>query len=163
MGICDDLKAWNDPKSEYGDRLQAVRDWVKSESASWGMEKPSVVVGKSVDENGDEHWASYKAETNTITMDPDLFRHPETYPAEDVYNAAAHELRHAMQDQYDEEDEDDSDDMDEKDRQQDAEDFAEAYQEMWDSECSTPESESAPGDGLGDWSLPADAGDTAYA
>ena len=53
--------------------------------------------------------------------------------------------------------------MDEKDRQQDAEDFAEAYQEMWDSECGTPESESAPGDGLGDWNLPADAGDTAYA
>jgi hypothetical protein len=158
MNICDALDTWDDRGQGYGDRLQAVRDWVKAEAEEWGMDPPSVVVGKSVDAEGKEHWASYNAETDTITMDPELFRQPDIHDASDVFNSAAHELRHAMQDQYDEQDEDDSEeDMGKDDREQDADDFADAYEALWDSECGDPESESAPGEGLGDWNLPAES------
>ena len=169
MGICDDMKRYKDPKSGYGDRLQDIRDWVKSESAAWGMNSPSVLVGNTTDADGDTHWALYNAATDQITINPDLLNNPDAHDPEDVYNSVAHELRHAMQDQYDEgrvasgEDDDpnrdDEDEMDADDRQQDAEDFADAYQDMWDSECSDDEPESAPdGGGLGDWNLPADSG-----
>ncbi len=158
MGICDELKNWDAPGQGYADRLQAIRDWISEESEEWGVEKPSVVVGKSVDENGDEHWSSYDRDTNTITMDPDLFRDTDTYSSTDVYNSAAHEFRHAMQDQYDELDEDDSEeDMSSEDREQDADDFAETYESMWEGECGDGENDSAPGDDLGDWEL--DEGD----
>lgn len=158
MGICDALDRWSDSESGKYDRLQDLRDWVKAEAESWGMEAPPVELGKSIDENGNEHWASYDRDTDTIKMDPALFDDPDTYDAIDVFNSAAHELRHAMQDQYAEGDEDPSDDMSEDDRQQDAEDFAEAYQELWESECGDDETESVPADdaGPGDWNLPAE-------
>lgn len=154
MGICDDLKNWNSKDWGYGDRLQAVRDWIKQESEEWGIEKPSVQVGVPADEHGASHWASYNKDEDIITMHPDLFKYPDQYSSEDVFNSAAHELRHAMQDQYDELDENNEEpDMEAEDREQDADDFAETYQSMWEKECGNPDNESAPGDDLPDWEL----------
>ena len=69
MDICGVLDEWN--SMPYGERLQAVRDWVKEQSESWGLDKPSVVAGKAVDAEGNEHYAMYDRDTDTITIDPE--------------------------------------------------------------------------------------------
>jgi hypothetical protein len=155
MGICDSFNNWSTPGYGYGDRLQDVRDWVRDEAASWGIDEPNVVVGKSIDENGEEHWASYDPDTNTITIDPALFNDPEQFSGEDVFNSVAHEFEHAMQWQY-------GDGMDSGEREADAKDFADAYSEAWAEECTEPDdSESSPGNETGDWNL--SPGDGSYA
>lgn len=163
MDICDTLDRWDD--MSYGDRLQAMRDYVRDEAESWGMDAPSVQAGRAVDEEGNEHWAQYDNETDTITVDPRVIR-GETEGADGagVFDSLSHEMRHAMQDQY--EDDVDTEEggedafedpnwMDDDERQEDAEDFADAMSDYLEDECEDEDSESAPGSGgPGDWNLP---------
>lgn len=160
MGICDSMDRWNSKDYGYGDRLQDVRDWVKSEADSWGFEKPSLVAQAVPDEEGQRHYASYDPDTNTINVDPELFNRPDLHPPEEVYNSIAHEMRHAMQHQFygDEIDEN----MDKGEREQDAKDFADAYSDYWKDECGADDdADSVPGGNLGDFNLPPEGG--AYA
>jgi hypothetical protein len=152
VSVCDSFKNWYDPGRGGSDRFQDVSDWIRGEAASWGVDNPNVVEGKSVDADGNEHWSSYDRQTNTITLDPDLFTNPDAHDPADVFNAGAHELEHAMQDQYYG---DRTDAPSDAERQQDAKDFADAYSDEWDDECDTPQdSESSPGNDTGDWNLP---------
>lgn len=141
----------------YGERLQAVRDYVRDQAESWGADRPSVVVGKAVDEDGNEHYAMYDRDLDTITIDPELLRDPDLHPGEEVLNSVTHEFRHAMQDQFDEESEEEEDFMEGEERESDADDFADAYSEYLEDECGEPDpTESVPGSDVGDWSLPAE-------
>lgn len=158
MSICDPLENWKN--YEYFDRIGAIRDWVKEEAESWGIEPPTVVFQASTEttDAGEEldHYGSYDPESNTISIDPRLVRDDETYDPEDSFDTAAHELRHAMQAQYYG---DEYDTMDEDELQEDAVDFADSYSEEWTDECEEEvDAESAPGRNYGDWNLPAGEG-----
>ena len=149
------LDEWN--TMSYGERLQAVRDYVGEQARSWGADRPSVVVGKAVDEEGNEHYAMYNRDTDEITIDPELLREPGLHPGEEVLNSVTHEFRHAMQDQFDEESEEEEDFLEGEDRESDADDFANAYSDYLEDECGEADpTESVPGSEISDWNLPAE-------
>jgi hypothetical protein len=148
MSICDALELWELGNAD--ERAEAVRDWIAGEASSWGMDTPNFELGKSIDADGNEHWSSYNRDTDTIKMDPALFDNPDDYPAEDVINSAAHEFRHAMQDQYG----DDEIFNAQGEREADAKDFANAYSDYLEDECDSEDFESAPASDPGDWNLP---------
>lgn len=154
MNPCSAKDAWS--RLDSDSRFDAVKEYAQEMAGDWGVEPPEVQRGICEDEDGNRHLAQYDPDTNTITIDPDLFRDGTGYNWRDPYREAMHELGHEMQHAWD--DEGGGEDGGSAVSEEGANDFADAMMDGIDAECDGPEPDSPADDGQDGGSDPGGGG-----
>lgn len=158
---CDTISGWDDMSPE--ERREALEQDTREMLEDMGLDPDDYTIEWGDVEDGA---ASYNWDDHTITFDDSVAENPDPIYAEET---AAHEARHAQQQDEYEKYGDVEKPWDPYDREEDAQDFADTMVPDFELDCPPPPDSASnnkrdmprPKGPAGDYNLP--SGDTAYA